>query len=101
MKHIAVLLTLLVLAGCADLRPGRYIHEHEETLVRDAAVAEGDGKGGLAEAAEGIRIVAGERAVLLVEDSTGRPGWTDSGSGEVLVVELPAPRLGPAWRESD
>jgi len=94
----AVIVLTATLLGCADFSPGRHLHEHEETLVEGAAVMEGDGKGGLAEAVKGIRIGAGERVVLLVEDSRSRPGWTDSGSGEDLVVELPALRRGVTWR---
>ncbi len=93
--HAVVVFTATLL-GCADFSPGR--HVHEETLVEGAAVTEGEGKGGLAEAVKGIRIVAGERVILLVEDSHSRPGWTDSGSGEDLVVELPALRRGATWR---
>ncbi len=98
MRLVAAILLAASLVGCADISPGRYVHEHDEALIQGAAVAQGDGKGGLAEAVKGIRIVAGERVVLLVEDSRSRPGWTDSGSGEDLVIEVPALRRGATWR---
>ncbi len=98
MRQLAAIALLALLAGCAEFSPGRYVHQHDEALIQGAAVAQVDGKGGLAEAVTGIRIVANECTVLLAEDDRSRPGWTDSGSSEVLIVEVPALRRKSSWK---
>lgn len=100
MKLLAGIGVLASLVGCAHFEAASVRHSHAQSvLVQGASVAPWNETAHPLKRHTGLsKIVPGDRVVLLVQESDNRPGWTDSGSSEGLVIELPALERRTSWR---
>ena len=92
----------VVLSGCSSFPVADVRHSHAKvTLVSGARVVDVSAAGGASDYLKQVtgfsHLAAGDRFVLVVQDSDSKPGWTDSGTGEDLVVEIPAMRDRAEW----
>jgi hypothetical protein len=99
-REMGLGLTLaLFLLGCSSFPVADVRHPHATVLlissarVVDAEDAD-DPRDYGAKRTGFSHIAGGDRAVLVALDTDSRPGWTDSGTGEDLIVELQSLRDG-------
>lgn len=100
MRLLAGIVVLAPLVGCAHFEAASVRHSHaDRVLIQGASVAPWDETAHPLKRHTGLsRIDRGDRVVLLVQDSDDRPGWSDSGSSEGLVVEVPSLRRRTSWK---
>ena len=90
----------LVLIGCVSFPVADVRHAHADVDLVDGAsvVPAGAEDDYLKQKAGYSHIERGNRVVLLIRDSDAKPEWMDSGSGEFLLVEMPAMSHGGYWK---
>ncbi len=99
---IAIGLSFALLSGCSSFPVADVRHSHADlTFVSGAQAVDVTAAGGATNYLKGLtgfsHLAPGDRCVLVVQDSDSKPGWTDSGTGESLVVEFPASGVRMEW----
>jgi hypothetical protein len=95
-------LLLATVAGCSSFPVADVRHSHAEVFLVSGAqaidtAAAGDNAGYVQKKTGFSHVTTGNRLVLVVQDSDSKPGWLDSGTAEVLVVEIPGLIDGARW----